>query len=170
MLKNCAHLALLIGLFAGWTLQAGAMLADPMGVEPGATWCRGLTEVKDSGFSTALPMTPIPSLSIAASDPDKRPRWSVSIDTAHGWLTVLRANKDASNNWQHHLKLHRTPSFNWGGYVIVKTSYPAVAGGPNVDHLFAISTEDRAGCVLTVASGALPVWTYQLTGHKLRRE
>jgi hypothetical protein len=164
------HFAFLFGLFAAWTFQAGASLTDPMGVEAGATWCRGLNDVKDSGFSVALPMTSVPSFFGAEADPDKRPRWSVNIDTAHAWFTVLRANKDGGGNWQHHLKLHRTPSFNWGGYLIVKAAYPAVQGGPNIDHMFAISTEDKAGCVLTVASGTPPVWSYQLTGYKLRRD
>jgi hypothetical protein len=154
---------LFVAIIAMCTWQAAALTQEPMGVTAGATFCKGIDQVPDNGYDKTLPMIPIPSFSLPNESPDKRPRWSGDIPDVHGSITILQANIDASGNWQQHVKLHQHYK-NWAGHLILKATYA------NVDHFFAIGMDDDAGCILTTTTPTAIDWSYQLNGHKLRRE
>lgn len=152
-------------------LEVAALSSDPMGVSAGASYCRALEAVKHSGFNAQGDMTLIHRIP-AASPSDARARWNAIIEPIHGSLSILRANRDAMGNLQHHLKVHRFVH-NWSGHLIVKASYASTRNGPRINHLFALDLDDTAGCVLSTASANHRYkveWSYQLTGNLIRRE
>lgn len=115
-----------------------------MSVGEGATLCQDISEVPGNLYDKTKPMkafTEAPHGSVI----DFRPRYIVTNENElpkDTNFTILRANKDGSNNWVHHVKL-KTADLNWKGWAIMKASIPG-----NADHLVVIFP-GPAGCVFT---------------------